>query len=237
MLAQAGFDAVLIENMHDAPYVVGPHQPHIVAGMLAAALAVQEALEPFRRGARTLALGVQVLCCGNREAIAIAHAASGNAHGGNTFVRVENFVFAHVADEGLLPRAEAGELLRYRRQIGATGVAVWADLKKKHAAHAITADVPLRDAVHGAEFFGADAVIITGRATGDPAPLADVRTAKAAAGGMGVAVGSGVTPKTVREVLRVAGAVIVGSALKHDGRWQNDIDPKRAAALVDAARG
>ena len=35
----------------------------------------------------------------------------------------------------------AGPLLRYRKHIGAAHIAVWADLKKKHAAHAVTADV------------------------------------------------------------------------------------------------
>ena len=57
-------------------------------------------------------------------------------------VRAEGFVFGHVADEGWMD-ACAGPLLRYRKQIGAEHIPVWADLKKKHAAHAMTADVSL----------------------------------------------------------------------------------------------
>ena len=30
------------------------------------------------------------------------------------FIRAENFVFSHVADEGIMPDASAGPLLRYR---------------------------------------------------------------------------------------------------------------------------
>ena len=56
----------------------------------------------------------------------------------------------------------AGPLLRYRKQICAEHIAVWADVKKKHAAHAVTADVSLAETVKAAEFFGADAVIVTG---------------------------------------------------------------------------
>ena len=63
----------------------------------------------------------------------------------------------------------AGALLRYRRAIGAANVRVFADIKKKHSAHAITADVPLAETAKAAEFFLADGVIVTGTATGEPA--------------------------------------------------------------------
>ena len=89
------------------------------------------------RQASTLPLGVQILAAANREALAVAQAC------GAAFVRVENFAYAHVADEGLMPTAEAGPLLRYRRQIGADSIQIIADVKKKHSSHAITADVPL----------------------------------------------------------------------------------------------
>jgi len=46
-------------------------------------------------------------------------------------MRAEGFVFSHVADEGLL-NACAGDLLRYRRQIGAEHVQIFTDIKKKH---------------------------------------------------------------------------------------------------------
>jgi hypothetical protein len=60
-----------------------------------------------RRGV-SLPLGIQVLAGANLWAIAVAHACSAS------FVRVEGFVFAHVADEGLI-ESTAGSLLRYRR--------------------------------------------------------------------------------------------------------------------------
>lgn len=46
-------------------------------------------------------------------------------------MRAEGFVFAHVADEGMM-NACAGELMRYRSHIGADDVLVFADIKKKH---------------------------------------------------------------------------------------------------------
>lgn len=220
-LARAGFDALIVENMHDRPYVHGAQGPEIVAAMTRAVLACRDA-------AGGLPVGVQVLSGGNREALAIALAA------GASFIRCENFVFAHVADEGLLATAEAGPLLRYRRSIGAEKVAVYCDVKKKHASHAITADITVSEAVEAAEFFGADGVIITGTATGKPAEPEDVVSARRATD-LPVLVGSGVTPEQLPSLFESADGAIVGSWIKRGGVWDGAIDAARCERLVRAA--
>ncbi len=231
VLAAARFDGVIVENMHDRPYVHGAKPPEIVACMTRLTLAVRRAVDGAaskRRGTGARpALGVQVLSGGNAEAIAIAHACEAD------FIRCENFVFSHVADEGLLERAEAGPLLRYRAAIGAERVRVYADIKKKHASHAITADISIAECAEAAAFFGADAVIVTGTATGRPASIDDVADARAATR-LPVLVGSGVTPETVGELLDHADALIVGSFIKRGGLWSNAIDPRRCEAIVRA---
>jgi len=221
ILAATGFDAIIVENMHDAPYVHAQHGPEVVACMT-------RAVEAVRAAATRLPLGVQVLSGGAREALAVAQAAGGS------FIRCENFVFAHVADEGLLERAEAGPLLRYRRSIGAGDIKVFCDIKKKHASHAITADLSIADAVEGAEFFGADGIIITGTATGKPAASADVADARGATK-LPVWVGSGVTPGQVGNLWQHADALIVGSWIKREGYWSNPVDEDRCRTLVTEA--
>ena len=219
-LRDAGFDAVIIENMHDAPYVHGPRLgPEITACMTAVTSAVRSAVD--------VPLGVQVLSGGNTHALAVAKACGG------AFIRCENFVFSHVADEGLLSEAEAGPLLRYRRMLQAVQVGIFCDIKKKHASHTITGDVSIGDAVQAAAFFRADAVIITGSHTGQPTSVADVQQA-AAASELPVLVGSGVNVDTVAALLEHADARIVGSDIKHNGLWSNDVDPARACAIVAA---
>lgn len=221
VLADAGYDAVILENMHDAPYVHGEELgPEVVAVMARAVSAV--------RAAVTTPLGVQILSGGNRAAVACAHACGGS------FVRCENFVFSHVADEGLLARAEAGGLLRYRRAIGAEGVLVYCDVKKKHASHAITGDLDLAAVAEAAEFFGADGLIVTGTATGRPTAVEDVRAVREACS-LPVLVGSGVTPETAGALLAYADALIVGSWIKSGGSWRNPVDPERAARMAAAA--
>jgi membrane complex biogenesis BtpA family protein len=213
----AGFGALMIENMHDRPYVRPPAGPEIVAAMTAIGREIRREVD--------LPLGVQVLAGANREAIAVAQAC------GAGFVRAEGFVFAHVADEGLID-AGAGELLRYRRAIGAEGVRVFVDIKKKHAAHALTADVSLAETAKAAEFFLADGVIVTGAATGEPADPDDVRAVTAAVRGP-VLVGSGLEPGNLARYAAAHG-FIVGSSLKQGGLWSNPLDPAAVAAMAKA---
>ena len=210
----AGFDALILENMHDRPYLKGAAGPEIVAAMTAIACAVHRAVP--------LPLGIQVLAGANTEAMAVAHASDA------VFVRVEGFVFAHVADEGLI-EACAGPLLRYRKAIGAQSVRVFADIKKKHSAHAITADVDLVETARAAEFFAADGVVVSGVATGRETDADEVRAVSAAVG-IPALVGSGVTPDNLERYPEADG-LIVGSSVKRDGWWANPVDEARANEL------
>lgn len=221
VLAKGGADAILLENMHDVPYLNRQVGPEITAAMTAVGLGVRQAV--------SLPLGVQVLAGANREALAVGQAI------GAQFVRCEGFVFAHVADEGLMADADAGPLLRYRRQIGAEGIAVIADVKKKHSAHAVTADVDLAETARAAVFFGAEGVVVTGTATGEPTRPEDV-AAVAEAVDEAVFVGSGVTLDNAAALAPYTDAFIVGSFLKRGGVWENPLDPSRVRAMVKAAR-
>ena len=215
--ADAGLHAVIVENMHDRPYLRGAAGPEIVAAMTMAVAGV--------RGAVGVPVGVQILAASDRQAVAVAHAA------GASFVRVECFAFAHVGDEGI-HQSNAGDLLRYRKAIGADGVRVLSDVKKKHSAHALTADVPIAEAAHAAEFFLADGVIVTGVASGRPASPEEVASVKVAVG-IPVLVGSGITAENLGRYA-AADAFIVGTSLKRDGDWTQAVDPQRARALVAA---
>ncbi len=99
LLADAGFEGIILENMHDVPYLRRTVGPEIVAAMTTVGAAVREA-------ASGVSLGIQILAGANKEALAVAHAV------GAQFIRAEGFVFASIADEGLLDEADAGPLLR-----------------------------------------------------------------------------------------------------------------------------
>ncbi len=220
----AGLDGLMIENMHDVPYLRGRVGPEIVSAMAVIGRAVKEEC--------ALPAGVQVLAGANIEAMAVAHAA------GLDFIRAEGFAFAHIADEGWI-ESSAAELLRFRKGIGAERVEVWADVKKKHSSHAITTDISLGANAEAVEFMRGDAVIITGSTTGHPPAPADVAEVKAHSG-LPVILGSGVTASNVADFYGPADGFIIGSYFKHDGHWKNGVDPARVEELmkaVDRLRG
>jgi len=217
----AGVDGIIVENMHDVPYLRGTVGPEIVAAMTAIAGEVKSACK--------LPVGIQILAGANIEAMAVAHTASLD------FIRAEGYAFAHVADEGLI-QSSAAALLRYRRMIGADSVQVWADVKKKHSAHAITADVSLGATAETVEFMGADCVIITGSTTGEAPSLDDVQEAKSHCR-LPVFLGSGINENNVEQFYRDADGFIIGSSFKVDGYWANTVDSERVEKFMKKLRG
>ena len=215
LLLEGGCDGVIVENMGDLPYLNGEIFPETVAAMTLATSRVTELGMPT---------GVQALAGANREALGIALAT------GAQFIRVEAFAYAHVADEGWM-NASAGMLLRHRSNLGSS-VEIWADIQKKHAAHAVTGDLALGELCHGAHFCGADAVIITGSRTGHQPDPEHVNQARSTP--LPVVIGSGVTTDNISDYAHLADAVIVGSDLKVDGVWSNAVDLNRVKALRSA---
>ena len=67
--------------------------PEIVASMTAVCTRVRAIFASHKP------VGVQILAGGNPEALAVAQAAN------LQFIRAENYVFSHVADEGLMTEA------------------------------------------------------------------------------------------------------------------------------------
>ena len=215
---EAGVQGVMLENMHDTPYLRGGVGPEIVAALAVIARAVKEE--------SALPCGIQILAGANTEALAVAHAA------GLDFIRAEGFAFAHVADEGLI-ESSAAELLRYRRAIGAERVQVWADVKKKHSSHAITSDVGIGEMAHAVEFMRGDAVIVTGSVTGDAPRESDLDGVKQAVR-LPVYLGSGVTENNLKEFFNTADGFIVGSHFKQDGHWSLPVEARRVEAFMNA---
>ncbi|WP_321319380.1 BtpA/SgcQ family protein [Labilibaculum sp.] len=217
---EAGLDAIMIENMHDVPYLKGSVGPEITASMAVVAKSLRDAVK--------LPLGIQILAGANKEALAVAKAANFQ------FIRAEGFVFGHVADEGYIDSC-AGELMRYRKAIGAENVLVFTDIKKKHSSHAITADVDIDETAETAEFFLSDGVIVTGSSTGRAVYLHELKSLKDKIH-IPVLIGSGITAENLSEYWDYASAFIVGSHFKKDGYWENDISDERLKIFMQTVK-
>lgn len=218
-LVEGGMDALLVENYGDVPFTAGRVEAATVAAMAVAVAEVARALPG-------VPLGVNVLKNDARAAVAVACAA------GAGFVRVNVLAGAVVADQGLV-QTPAHDALRDRRLLAAD-VRIFADVQGKHAV--ALAAVPLeqqaRDLVHRAL---ADGLVVSGPATGEPTPVADIERVRRAVPGVPLLVGSGVTPESVADLLAVADGVIVGTSLKRGGDVRAPVDPERVRRLVGAA--
>jgi membrane complex biogenesis BtpA family protein len=174
-------------------------------------------------------LGVNVLRNDARAALGLAAAFELD------FLRVNVHAGAALTDQGLI-EGRAAETLRERARL-CPRTAIWADVHVKHATQ-------LSDATLGesaAELVGralADALIVTGRATGS-APEPEELAQAAAATHAPRLVGSGLDRSNARSLLEHAWGAIVGTSLKRGGRVEAAVDEARVrelAALFRAAR-
>jgi membrane complex biogenesis BtpA family protein len=212
----AGIDVLMIENMHDVPYLNRTAGPEITAIM---SILLYEV-----KNVSGLPSGIQILAGGNKQALGAALAA------GADFIRAEGFVYAHVADEGFF-NSDAGEILRFRKQIGAEVISIFTDIKKKHSSHSITDDTDIADTAKAAEYFLSDGVIVTGSATGKVPSLEEIRRVKESIN-IPVLAGSGITIDNVQAYNQYCDSLIIGSYFKTDGKWYSPVEIKRVKEFV-----
>jgi uncharacterized protein len=219
-LAEGGADALLVENFGDAPFTPGRVEPATVAAMSVVAAEIRKA---FAR----VPLGVNVLKNDARAALAVAAAV------GAEFIRVNVHAGAVLADQGIV-QSDAYGTLRDRRLLGIE-VAILADVGGKHAVPLAPVEVEqtARDLVHRGL---ADALVVSGPATGQATPLAEVKRVRSAVPEVPLLVGSGVTAETAADLLSVADGLIVGTSVKRGGDVRQPVDRARVETLVAAAR-
>ncbi len=218
---KGGMDGIILENHGDIPFLK-PHEigPEIIAAMSAIATRVT--------GVAGIPVGINLLANGAIGALAIAKAS------GARFIRVNQWVNAYVANEGLV-EGESGRALRYRRQIDAGDVAIFADVHVKHGSHAIVADRPVSEQASDVEFYDADVTIASGNRTGDEIPEQEIASIRAGTR-LPVIAGSGITAANAAKILPLLDGAIVGSSLKTDGVWWNPVEIERVRALVAAVK-
>ena len=215
----AGFDGYVIENFGDVPFYAEAVPPHVTAIMTSIAMMLPR---------EDAVGGVNVLRNDARAGVAIAAAA------GLDFVRVNVHTGAAVTDQGIV-EGRAAETIRERASL-APQVAIFADVDVKHATP-LGLRFDIVEAARDTAYRGlADALIVTGAATGSAAAINDLQNVKRATPDVPLLVGSGVDEDTVGEVLAVADGAIVGTALKEDGRVDRPVDLDRARHFVERAR-
>ncbi len=218
MLAGLGFDALMVENYGDVPFLPGRVEEHTVVAMTLVAGEIA--------GRVSVPLGVNVLRNDPLSALAVAHLVGGR------FIRVNVHTGVRATDQGRI-EGRAHETLRYRDRLGARAL-ILADVAVKHS-HSMDA-MSLEESARETAYRGlADALIVTGSATGAETARADLVAVHRAVPDRPVLAGSGATEQNIRALLDLADGVIIGSALKEEGRAETRVDPGRAERFLRAA--
>ncbi|MEZ0394119.1 MAG: BtpA/SgcQ family protein [Desulfurococcaceae archaeon] len=221
-LEEHGVDGVIVENMWDLPYFSGASRipPEEIA---AHAVAAREVVKSV-----SVPVGITVIHNGGRVALGIAKAA------GAKFIRVCLYTGAAVWDTGEFDHGNAAELMRLRKALYAEDIKFFADVVKKHSV--MFPGIDYRTHATWADFYMADALIVTGRMTGEAPSPEDVKLVKEIVGDTPVLIGSGLTPENAEKLLRYADGAIVGTYFKVNGMTQNPLDPERIDRLMAVVR-
>lgn len=219
-LVKGGVDGLIVENMWDLPYYVGNDvKPE---AMTAQAVAAAEVVKNF-----PVPVGINVIHNGGVACLAIALAA------GARFIRVCILTGARVWDTGEFDHGCAAELMRKRKELAADGIHIFADVDKKHSVP--FPGIDLQTHIQWTEFYGADALIVSGKFTGNAPDVEKAREAKRLAT-RPVLIGSGCSAENAAAFLQYADGIIVGTSLKRDGVMENAVDVNRVSALMDKVR-
>ncbi|RLI87053.1 MAG: hypothetical protein DRP01_02765, partial [Archaeoglobales archaeon] len=114
-------------------------------------------------------------------------------------------------------------IMRYRRFIDCKAK-VYADVNVKHSHHI----VKIEEYIENVERSLADALIVTGRRTGDEVDLEELKFVKSHTN-LPIFVGSGVNPGNISRYFGLCDGVIVGTYFKSEGK----VDVRRVKRLIE----
>lgn len=211
VLEEAGVDGVLIENEYDRPHRVTANPATVAAMTRITRAVVQECANAI--------IGCEILLNDPKASLAVAKMSGAN------FIRTDYFVDA-------MTRPEYGEfaidprgLIEYRKSIGATDILIFADIQVKYAS--MIDPRSLSGSARIACEEQADAVVVTGTATGNAPITEDLRDA-ANGSELPVLIGSGLDAVNARSLLAACDGAIVGTALIQD----RAVDPSAVTSLM-----
>ncbi len=216
-LQDGGVDGIIIENFWDRPYRPRVTEPETIVAFTVVAKEVMKNV--------SIPVGLNVLRNSAVEAAAIAYVL------GAKYIRVNAYVEPIVSDSGIIQPA-APELLRYMKKLDME-LGILVDIFVKHATsmRRESIDELVLDAFDRGL---ASAVIITGRKTGMPPAMEDLRSAYELGAGP-ILLGSGLNVKNI-ELLEYVDGAIVGTYFKKNGKIDQPVDRERVRALIKRIR-
>jgi membrane complex biogenesis BtpA family protein len=213
-LQAGGVDAIMFGNENDRPYVFKA-APEGIAAMSAIVQAVKPSLKvPF---------GVNYLW-DPQASVAIG------AVTGASFVR-EIFTGLFASDMGLWePNCAAAARLRHDLRRDDMKLLFNINAEFAHSLDQRPIELRAKSAVFSSL---ADAILVSGPITGQPADQSHLRSVAETVKDVPVFANTGVNIDNVRDILSLASGVVIGTHFKVDGNTWNAVDASRVARFMD----
>jgi len=197
LLQAGGVDAIMLENNYDIPHV--EFVPKEASSMMT--FLTQKVCETV-----SLPIGISTLWNDYKTSLSICSQTRAS------FIRIPAFVDTVITSYGLMTAA-AKKAVTLRQKLGLHRVAILADVQVKHS-EMVDKNKSLSQSVREAIDSGADAIIVTGKWTGDSPKIDDLKEAREAAGSFPIFIGSGANINNLKSLLNFADGIIVGTAVK-----------------------
>lgn len=217
-LQRGGVDAIMFGNENDRPYLM-KSTPESVAAMTAVVTATKPVLSvPF---------GVNYLW---DPTASVAIGAATGAH----FVR-EIFTGVFASDMGVWA-PDCATPSRLRHNLACDDMKMLFNINAEFAHSLDQRPIALR--AKSAVFSSlADAILVSGPITGQPADASELRSVADAVTEVPVLANTGVNLDNVREVMSVASGCVIGTHFKVDGDTWNSVDEDRVKRFMDVVEG
>lgn len=196
VLQDAGYDAILVENNYDIP-----HKEFVEPGSIVSmGLCISEIKKIVR-----VPLGVNVLWNDYKTALSLAKVYN------LQFIRIAVFVDNVRTDFGDI-YACSEKLNEYKKSLKIESTLVFTDIQVKHSE--LLNVRPIGDSAKEAIEKDSDALIVTGKWTGEAPDIKKLKEVRSAVGVFPIIVGSGADESNLESLMRIVDAVIVGTSIK-----------------------
>lgn len=215
---QGGVDGIIFENNYDFPHVasVGP------GTLVSMALVGQRLREETK-----LPLGVSVLWNDFQGALALAKLLD------LQFIRVPVFVDSAKTQYGTI-KATPQVVIQVRKFFGAERIALFTDIHVKHAEM-----LSRRTLIQSAQLAiknGSDALLVTGKWTGDAPAKEKLALLRAKIPSFPIVLGSGIDAKNAGQLFQYVNGAIVSTSLKQGFRSNSEVNVKSYHQRIDVQR-
>lgn len=215
---KGGVDGIIIENNYDIPHKITVDKETVDTMIY---------LGKKIKRKTNLPIGVSVLWNDYKSALFIAKKIGGR------FIRIPVFVDKVKTNYGNV-FGNPKDVLNYRKKINTEDIAIFADIHVKHAEllEKKTIEKSAREAIK----FGSDALIVTGKWTGQAPILSDLIRVRNVTNDFPVLIGSGIDKKNIKKLFKYANGAIVSTSLKEGGPRDNEVSVKSWKQRINEER-